>query len=96
MVLIKLDEGVKFRNRFLDIHCVPKRLVRAREIAPGEVMVMDSFASNRQQLQCAGVQANIPNRRRSAFQNGKTEDSPPPRDYVVPGQAFSQLMRQNF
>ncbi|KKZ67620.1 hypothetical protein EMCG_06680 [[Emmonsia] crescens] len=47
-------------------------------------MVMGSFASGRQQLQCAGVRANIPNRRRSAFQNGKTEDTPPLRDYVGP------------
>ncbi|PGH23036.1 hypothetical protein AJ80_02951 [Polytolypa hystricis UAMH7299] len=84
MALTKLDEGVEFRNRFLDIidDCVPKRLVSGREIAPGEMMVMDSFATGRRlQLQCAGVRAYNANRPRSV-----AKDNSPPGDYVILGQ----------
>ncbi|KAK2796397.1 hypothetical protein FQN51_009381 [Onygenales sp. PD_10] len=84
MALMKLDEGVMFRNHFLDIDCVPKHLLCGREIAPGDMMVMDSFATGRQQLQCAGVRAyNTARKRLSTFLKGKAEDNPPPSDYVI-------------
>ncbi|KAK2802824.1 hypothetical protein FQN50_007230 [Emmonsiellopsis sp. PD_5] len=87
ITLMKLDEGVKFRNHFLDIDCVPKHLLHGREMAPGDMMVMDSFVTGRQQLQCAGVRAyNAAKRYRSAFLKGKTEDNPPSSDLMIHAQ----------
>ncbi|KAK2788645.1 hypothetical protein FQN52_006590 [Onygenales sp. PD_12] len=88
MALIKVDDDVKFRNQFLDIDCVPQKLVRSTNISFKDTFYIDSFVTGRQHLRGAGVRAYRTGvRGRDIIKgNGTTEGGPPPDTYVVVGQ----------
>ncbi|KAK2787428.1 hypothetical protein FQN53_005341 [Emmonsiellopsis sp. PD_33] len=88
MALIKVDDDVKFKNQFLDIDCVPQKLVRSTNISFKDTFYIDSFVTGRQHLRGAGVRAYRTGvRGRDIIKgNGTAEGGPPPDTYVVVGQ----------
>ncbi|KAK2801980.1 hypothetical protein FQN50_007538 [Emmonsiellopsis sp. PD_5] len=83
MALIKVDDDVKFRNQFLDIDCVPQKLVRSTNISLKDTFYIDSFVTGRQHLRAAGVRAYKAGVRGRDFIKGI---NPPSDTCVVVGQ----------
>jgi hypothetical protein len=53
--LAKLDDGIVFSNRFLDIDTSAKTLLLLEDISQGDTVLIDSFVTGRQALRCVGT-----------------------------------------
>jgi hypothetical protein len=56
VALAQLDNGINFENQFFDVlDTNPKVFLRLRDIKIGDDFLVESYASGRQRLRCAGV-----------------------------------------
>jgi hypothetical protein len=71
--LAKLDDGIVFSNRFLDIDTSAKTLLLLEDISQGDMVLIDSFVNGRQALRCVGTR--VVTGKRSSLK-GKAKDLP--------------------
>jgi hypothetical protein len=79
--LAKLDDGIVFSNRFLDIDTSAKTLLLLEDISQGDTVLIDSFVTGRQALRCVGTRL-VTVERPACFLKGKVEDLPGEGDYL--------------
>jgi hypothetical protein len=73
--LAKLDDGIVFSNRFLDIDTSAKTLLLLEDISQGDTVLIDSFVAGRQALRCVGIRIATAKRSASLLK-GKAKDPP--------------------
>lgn len=79
--LAKINDGVNFSNRFLDIEATAKTLVPLREVTQKDTFVIDSFVTGRQALRCAGKRIVL-KEGASSYLKGSSENLPLPGKYL--------------
>jgi hypothetical protein len=79
--LVKLDDGIVFSNRFLDIDSSAKTLLRLGEVSQGDTILIDSFVTGRQMLRSAGARV-VTAKGCASFLKGKAEDLPGEGQYM--------------
>jgi hypothetical protein len=79
--LAKLDDGIVFSNRFLDIDTSAKTLLLLEDISQGDTVLIDSFVTGRRALRCVGARL-VTVEGSACFLKGKAEDLPGKGDYI--------------
>lgn len=85
--LVKLDSGIEFSNRFLDINTEAKKLLSSETIQSGDEFVIDGYNTGQQRLKCLGIRVRTSDegKRERDFQisQGSERLLPPAGKYVA-------------
>ncbi|KIX09744.1 uncharacterized protein Z518_00825 [Rhinocladiella mackenziei CBS 650.93] len=79
--LAKLDDGIVFSNRFLDIDSSAKTLLLLEDISQGDTVLIDSFVTGRQALRCVGIRI-VTAKGSASFLKGEAKDLPGEGNYI--------------
>ena len=82
--LAKLNDGIVFSDRFLDIDISAKTLLLLEYISQGDMVLIDSFVTGRQVLRCVGTRI-VTAKGPTSFLKGKAKYLPGEGDYLQQG-----------